>query len=227
MEDLLGRGLSKWPQMKVMGKAVTVDQAKEIIRRTDTFFGPYGGGNDHVFDDRVRALLKMPDDTDVHKHYELRVAWRKAWGLIETEYVHNSWISCAFIGGPHGWCHPDGSISYSDNVGKYPELKEVLEDWQKLAKEFPFLELGVVLMNGEGCEEYIRPVVGFVVKDGLVTVVDPAETDPLKGMDPPKMNLEKAAMGVAFMPPSVREHGISQAWLDEWAARAPIVGAAP
>jgi hypothetical protein len=37
---LLDRGLPKWPQMRVEGVPVTLEQAKEIIRRTDTFFTP-------------------------------------------------------------------------------------------------------------------------------------------------------------------------------------------
>lgn len=38
MENLLDRGLPKWPQMLVTGASVTKEQALEIIRRTDSFF---------------------------------------------------------------------------------------------------------------------------------------------------------------------------------------------
>ena len=44
--------LPKWPQMIVTGKRVTVDQAKEIIFRTDSFLSDasdYSGGNARNF----------------------------------------------------------------------------------------------------------------------------------------------------------------------------------
>ncbi len=36
--NLLNRNLPKWPQMLVTGDSLTIEQAKEIIRRTDRFF---------------------------------------------------------------------------------------------------------------------------------------------------------------------------------------------
>ena len=51
-DDLLNLGLPKWPQMMVTGKHVTLEQAKEIIFRTDPFLvdtSKYSGGNAHEF----------------------------------------------------------------------------------------------------------------------------------------------------------------------------------
>jgi len=126
MSELMSRGLPKWPQHYVTGVPVTVEQAKEIIRRTDTFFEGGGyGGNNHKFNRRIRTLLGMPPDfMDEPKKQEtpeetaaywvrrdqMHQAFRERWRPVSTEYVHNSWVSCAFIGGPHGWCHPDGQI---------------------------------------------------------------------------------------------------------------------
>lgn len=42
----------KWPQMLTTGEKLTVDQAKEIIRRTDDFFSSlseFSSGNDHNY----------------------------------------------------------------------------------------------------------------------------------------------------------------------------------
>lgn len=182
--NLMERGLPKWPQMLVTGVPVSEEQALEIIRRTDTFF-TWGGGNNRAFNNMVHETLRMPVNDSYEQYpgceqfksfddyWAAKEKWREKWGLVDTEYVINSWISCSFVGGPHGWCHPDGTIGFSDNVGKWPSVEEVYNDWVILAKEFPFLDIGVTLMNGESCEDDISPVVSFVVKDGTVEVVDP------------------------------------------------------
>lgn len=48
-------GLPKWPEAYVTGTAVTPEQAKEIIFRTDrpvTYISDYGFGNDRPFRER-------------------------------------------------------------------------------------------------------------------------------------------------------------------------------
>ena len=50
-------GLPKWPQMRVIGEKVPVELAEEIILRTDDFFGPFSGGNNHQFDKAARKLF--------------------------------------------------------------------------------------------------------------------------------------------------------------------------
>ena len=112
-------GLPKWPQMYTTGKPVTIEQAKEIIRRTDTFIAGWGG-NDHDFDERTSAALRILRYSDVDCSYDqfdaYRNEWQRQWGYLQTEYVSNSWISACFIGGPHGWMHPDGQIGFLDNT---------------------------------------------------------------------------------------------------------------
>ena len=56
---LLRRELPKWPRHLVTGKPLTVEQAKEVIRRTDTFFGGWGGNN-HDYNRWVRDAVGMP-----------------------------------------------------------------------------------------------------------------------------------------------------------------------
>ena len=122
---VLDRGLSKWPQMVVWGESVSVDQAKEIIRRTDTFFGCPGlyKGNNHAYNEWLMDRLNIPSTDDYsskltpevrQKMWADQEKWIEEWGYINTQYVHNDWISCAYIFGPHGWCHPDGTIQFSD-----------------------------------------------------------------------------------------------------------------
>ena len=105
-------------------------------------------------------------------YWEREEEWREAWGIVPSGYITNAWISCSFIGGPHGWCHPDGTIEYTNNVGKWPSVDEIYNEWYTVAQAFPFLELEVTLMSEEeGCGG--SPVVSYLARDGRVEVVDP------------------------------------------------------
>lgn len=174
--DLLQVGLPKWPQMRVKGKKITPEQAMEIIRRTDTFFH-YHGGNAHDFNKRAMDILGLVDPHKIDGTYEDRLAayeeneeWRARWGCIDTEYVTNGWISNCFIYGPSGWCHPDGTIEFVHNVGKWPSPEDIFRDWAKLVEAFPFIEADIVLMSGESCESDTIPVVGFRIRNGVIEV---------------------------------------------------------
>ena len=192
LDDIHGIGLPKWPQMRVMGDLVTLKQASEIIRRTDSFFALDYDGNARDFNKKARQIVKKPtlwwdlpqefrdnrgqSDHSMTDYMHEEQRWHEWWDSIQTEYVHNGWVSNAFIFGPSGWCHPDGKIRFSHNVGKWPESQEILADWTKLAEAFPFVNLHALLMSGESCEEgeVIQPVVGFIVKDGHVEA-EPAD----------------------------------------------------
>lgn len=210
-------GLPKWPQMKVIGEKVPVELAEEIILRTDDFFGPFSGGNNHKFDKAARKLFvgyeecpdyidekseifdrkkelrdKIEAETDSEKIKilenmlakeqerldelrDLENAYYFAFdefnlkvGRVKTEYVNNSWFSSPYIGGPHGWMHPDGTIGYADNVGKWPSVETIYEDWKKIGEAFPQLNLKVTLMSGESCEDNTHPLVTMEIKNGKI-----------------------------------------------------------
>lgn len=191
-EQLMNLGLPKWPQMLVTGTTLPVNQALEIIRRTDDFFS-CPTGNDRPFIARARKLCYMPDDPfdnlkkynkadgsrdedqylkAISNYYDEFDKWKKYWGTISFEFLINSWISCPFVGGPHGWCHPNGTIGFSDNVGKYPSVEEIFNEWSTVAYEFPFVELEATLMSDEeGCNGH--PVVSFLIRNGRVEIIDP------------------------------------------------------
>ena len=222
------RGLPKWPQMWVTGVPVGSEKALEVIRRTDTFFTHLYGGNQHIWNHWVRKALNMPlgeleasgtcgvgakfNAEKWQAHWDAEETWKKAWGCIQTEYVDNSWVSCNFIFGAHGWMHPDGTIGFVDNVGKWPSVEEVYEDWRKLAKEFPFLNLGVSLMSGEESDSGIHPVVSFQVKNGKVRIVDPAKTDVHKHhLAPTRRNIADVLKS--------SEIGVTVEMIEGWAKR--------
>ena len=240
-------GLPKWPMAFVTGERVTPEQAKDILFRTDSNFhmpSPYGFGNNHAFKEycfRAFGWQKLFDEqnswyglTDeqraaklergesVSDTYHALEAWCEEMGIIRTEYVDNSWISSAYIGGPHGWCSPDGEI-FSDghNYGKWPSVEAIEQDWQKLATAFPYLDLVCTMFSGEQCEENIQPVVTFVVKGGKVEVRAPdlslhskapnfggESDDRIAGM------LQRLMMG-----DSSREQGWSHDWVREFAKK--------
>jgi hypothetical protein len=175
---MLNIGLPKWPQMYVTGDRVTPEQAKEIIRRTDTFLVCGYGGNDSKGDLALSRRLRMPHfdkrgekTTDWSAQFASEDLWKKTWGAVETQFVKNSWISCSFIFGPHGWCSPDGRIAFGDNVGKWPPVEEILSDWATIASQFPFLNLAATLMSGEQCEENTQPLATILVDEGTAKVV--------------------------------------------------------
>jgi len=168
--------LPKWPQMLVKGRSVTPAQAADIIVRTDYFWRAEGhGGNNHEFDKALCTAVGVvrTDYTnasiDWNSVYAEWDTFRNSINYVTTEYVHTSWISCAFIAGPHGWCQPDGQLFYTDNVGKWPSADEVYDDWCKIAAAWPFLDLEVALMSGESCEDSTQVLVVFSISKGVVT----------------------------------------------------------
>lgn len=179
-QEFLARSLPKWPQLLLSGNPISRECALEIIRRTDMFFGcPEYSGNNKAFCMKAIELLKyplldreaMPEER--RGHYEKTEAWRKAWGIVDTSYMTNSWISSSFVGGPHGWCSPQGRLHFVHNVGKWPDIKDVLADLRVLADAFPILHMDAVLMNEEACEDGPKcPVVGFLVRGTEVELVD-------------------------------------------------------
>lgn len=174
--------LPKWPQCVITGKAVSVEQAADIISRTDCFLGYFdslGHGNNRMWEAEAKHLFGLTPYID---HAE-RAA--ESWGAsadmnavantifrrVETNYIKNDWLSSSYIFGAHGWCHPDGTIMFTDNVGKWPTVKEINEDLEALVKEFPYLDMAVTLMSGEQFDENKSAVITFVVKSGAVTTV--------------------------------------------------------
>lgn len=218
--------LPKWPQMYTTGKPVTVEQAKEIIRRTDLFFLMCGSGNDRKFEKKVMKQLRMPNPEwrykntdDINNFFRERDVFHERWRVIQTNYVHNDWIASSFIGGPHGWVHPDGTIGYMDNVGKWPSTEELIEDWRLIVKEFPFLDLGITLMDGESCEEEIKPVCSIRIVNGDISLMNHTEKvheghTPATRRDGRTDDAEQEV--IRLMTLEDGEHGVPWEWIEDW-----------
>lgn len=229
--ELFNVGLPKWPQMLVRGRSVHPEQALEIIRRTDTFFTHGSSGNNRAWNRWVKDTLGMPPDVMDATSFDLtpenwqavcerQEAWAESWGVVNTNYVSNAWVSSSFIYGPHGWCQPDGTIAYVDNIGKWPSVEEVYNDWTVIAQAFPFLVLDAVLMSGEGCEEDIAPLVGFRVRGETVTILPGDTPDWFEGFPDhaPPRDLKDALAVIVGDRFANHEIGISQSVIERWAA---------
>ena len=139
---------------------------------------------------------------------------KDALGVVDTEYVCNDWASCCFIGGPHGWCHPDGSIYFDDNVGKWPSIAGIFKDWSDIAQAFPYLDLHVTLMSGECCDDFSRPVVNIRVINGEATLAAP--DDSVHGHQPPGSKVEQFIESMRTTGTG-RELGLPANWYEEFA----------
>jgi hypothetical protein len=234
-EELLALGLPKWPKHYVTGAPLSVEQSKEIIRRTDAFFLYNSGGNNHDYDNWVREQLGMqPDHLDRPvgfswaQQWEKELQWRQKWGCVETSFVENWWLSSSFVGGPHGWCHPDGAIGFIDNVGKWPGVKDIFDDWKTLAAAFPFLDIGATLFDREECEEGLQKVVSIRVLGGMVALVDPLENDVHKTHPEAVRRFDAQSSAIADFIAAhsnpLREQGISSSWVEEWSLKAKELG---
>lgn len=232
-KQLLDRGLPKWPQMIVTGESITQEQAKEIIRRTDYFLHGGHGGNDRVWNKRAIKLLKMPHGFDMDPdqpkiedysaHFEECDTWRDNWGCINLEYLSVGWLSAAALQGPHGWIHPTGMIGYVDNIGKHPYCETVFEEWAVIAHEFPFLKIGMTLMDRECCEDGERKVISMMISDGTVKAYDPEKIDVHEGHPAATRSPinkgddhDRDFANVFMIHESIREHGVPWSWMEDW-----------
>ena len=205
--------LIKWPQMIVTGASVTREQAKEIIIRTDPFFSDvalYAGGNDQEFTIRYQqqsGVLAAVSCSDQQIRERVQEAVDSVVKPIPLDYLDNDWASSGFVYGPHGWCQPDGTIEYHDNIGKWPEAVELYDEWQSVARAFPYLSLFASFMDAESCDTDASVVLQFVLHEGAVRVV--------KGEHAPVAREIRGADDVCFC--SRSKHGLPWSWVAETA----------
>lgn len=180
-EKFFNRGLPKWPQLMIVGEDVTPLQAKEIIFRTDDFvICPEYKGNNKKFTDEYAKLCgfyisdeeKFSDNKKCREIWDLKKFISDKISRIELGYVQNDWGVSCYVYGPHGFCSPEGKIYFQENVGKWPNVEDIYDDFVNLAKAFPFLKFKASLYDGEHCEENTSLVVSFIVENGHVTMTD-------------------------------------------------------
>lgn len=169
---------NKWSAMIVHGDPVSLTQAAEIIFKTDSHFPNFRyASNDKDYCDMLNALLGVDIESGNPVNYtKMDQFIRKCGVLTGLDYFTNSQITSAYVGGPHGWCHWDGTIfSNSYNIGKWPDVEQVAYEWRYILETFPYLNLTCQLFDGETCEGNIKPIVTFYVGADVVRVEDADE----------------------------------------------------
>ena len=186
MSELFNIDLPKWPACVVEGTSVTEEQAAEILIRTDDWaiFT-----NDREWQGRVFRLAGMAprpswdcryaDDAARmaaawKEHDDLQALFREQCHVLQLGYLWNRRIASCWAGGPYGWCSWDGTIGLRNkNIGKWPTVEEVHDDWAQIAQEFPFLDLRCQLFDQEHCDDSPAPLIEYVVKEGAVRMRTP------------------------------------------------------
>lgn len=173
-------GLPKWPAMIVKGDSVTPEQATEIILLTDLGFPDYTWlGNDAEYRQQVRNVVGgVVGDFDHKTFSRLREEYGALYPTLKSldvEYVHNQRVISSCVSGPHGWCDWDGTVfANTHNIGKWPDVDNVAQEWERISQRFPFLNLTCQLFAEEAGENADNPpVVEFIVHDGDVLVREP------------------------------------------------------
>lgn len=159
--------LPKWPQCVIFGDDISEEQTRNIIRRTDIFFSKL----DYTLSAGLLNLEELEIIDSLNLCIENIDRFKKEIGFINTNYIINSWVSCTWICGCHGWCNPTGLLGFRNNIGKYPVIEYVLNDWKSIAKEFPFLNLTCTLMSDEEGVLKRRPIVTLEVNKGSVKIL--------------------------------------------------------
>ncbi len=204
--------LPKWPRLLVTGEPVTREQANEILVRTASW--PLWI-NDKQFMHAVNALageFGMPAEPDWSEpgvfidHTRKMEEWRDSLGILDHQYLHNSRIASAYIGGPHGWCDWDGRIGCAGyEVGKWPSVDELTLEWQEIAAAFPYLKLHAQVLSEKDWEDPSAPVV--VLATWAVTGGKAALVEPVEQIAPWKDLTEETVLGRVLGPGG--EHGVT------------------
>lgn len=173
----------KWPALLVTGERVTRDQAAEILIRTNSW--PCSS-NSHEKDAVFNAIAGLPvrpensaSPEEGNKYWNTLQNRCEELGVLQLEYLHNARLTSSWVGGPYGWCDWDGQIwAANKNMGKWPIIKEVTDEWRRIAEAFPFLRLRAQVLDGEVGEETEAantPTAEWIVADGKVELVFPTE----------------------------------------------------
>jgi hypothetical protein len=197
--------LVKWPRLLVTGRAVTEAQANEILVRTAQWFML---SNDRAWMNTVMtaAGIELSEHTGtpcaaMTRRFEERLR------VLPLRYLSNHRIASAWLLGPHGWCDWSGHIGTSRyNIGKWPTVEAVTEDWETIARAFPYLDLTAQLVNHEEDTGDGPPVVEWRVIRGRVAV-DYAPDEPIVPVEP--VELRESMMLMRLLSP-VGERGVDE-----------------
>lgn len=216
MEQYFNLHLPKWPKMKLTGIPVSIEQAKDIISRTDKFIidmSKDAGGNNREWNKWANETLHFTKLIELQKfdtwyQYDLLKAHlQEKLNLVETWFVKNDWLSSNYVFGPNGWCSPTGKIAFNDTIGPNPSVRDIFDDFVNIAKAFPYTEMTATIY--EEYDDSIENIVTFVIKNGNVTMTDDHDTH--------HFDVEFNDVDVIeFYRDRSKEQGISNEWVIEF-----------
>lgn len=86
--------LPKWTKMLVVGKKISVEQAKDIIFRTDPFFtdpSDYSGGNCNRFNTKYRKISGLSFINGLEDNENIVSDLHKKLDVLPIFYTENDW----------------------------------------------------------------------------------------------------------------------------------------
>ena len=224
--DLLDRGhWDKYPRILVTGFPITIEQAKEIIRVTDSFYTWMRGG-DKEYISQIVHQMRFPilNDDITTPDMEKIVEWKKRWGILPGIHAQNHWIGKTMIdtrpgGSARGWCHIDGTIGRDFNSGKWPDAEEIYLSWRNVAERFPFLDLGISIYDDTCHKEF--PEFSFKIRNGLLKIIDSLQNNVHSDHPPIEYRQKwKSKDDISQFISVGKKWLLPQSWMNDWAALA-------
>ena len=134
--------IARWPSSKfvetiIVGQALPLHRAHEILRRTVSGFqrsNPF-----HPLPRQLLTLRQQLGFPTEENHIQMS-EWSQTWSSIDLD-----WLSNHHLLDGTGWCWPDGSIVFAGELEDYPLGQELMNDCQRLAAAFPDLAMDVAL----------------------------------------------------------------------------------
>ncbi len=224
--------LGKWPHLVIHGQKVTEEQAKEFIIRTDKFwFSPKYAGNDYkrirkyMDDSGLTALEEFTDKLPsvlnrIYVHDYVINEIKEMLGHIELEFLNTHFACTSYIGGPFGIVHPDGTVHFKSNIGRYPSLEKIQKELVSLATNFSFLNFEGSLFT-ESCSDHMEYLgCSFKVKNGNVEFVEeqlcPLGEDNFRSYFEKRMETRMKSIEDGYFD---YEYGLDQSFYDEMASK--------
>lgn len=170
------------PQIIITGSKITFEQANNIIFCTDKFFDSfleiYGHAGNKLFIDAFKFT------TNLNIIYDMKLSFNELFEFdnfmhnkikfINTECIANDFIDSSYIQGAHGWCNPDGTIysTYNSRM-KYPSINDIISDFKKIIKKFPFLNMNVTVMEYSDINDNNIPNYNLYINNGRIHKLEP------------------------------------------------------
>ncbi len=117
-EHLEYQTYTRRPYYRMRGKKVTEEQAFEIIRRTDHYFGGF-------------------ETREIFMHKDYIGCWNFDNWLINRDHFPFG----------YGWIHTDGTVGCNAITHKYPNAMSYVGEWLQKLMHFPYLDLMIAVTS--------------------------------------------------------------------------------